>query len=127
MQITYVKAMCYNLSLCLTKVSILLLYLRVLKTYDYVRKAMWATLGFVAVYAVVLMALYFTMCVPLPRMWDRSIPGHCHPDAVWWTMTYINIATDFVIFLLPIPVMVTMTIPATQKAGLLFVFCVGFL
>ncbi|KAK4168120.1 hypothetical protein QBC43DRAFT_366631 [Cladorrhinum sp. PSN259] len=123
---TYFKGLFYNMSISLTKISILLLYLRVLKTYDYLRKAMWATLGFVILYSVVTLTMYFTICVPLERFWDRSIEGYCHPDPVWWTLTYTHIVTDFIIFLLPIPVVVTMSIPFAQKAGLLFVFCVGF-
>ncbi|KAK4158651.1 Phosphoglucosamine mutase [Cladorrhinum sp. PSN259] len=122
----YFKALFYNLSISLTKISILLLYLRVLKTYNYMRKAFWVLFGFVIIYTAVTLALYFTMCIPIQRTWDRSIEGYCHPDMVWLVLNYIHISTDFVIFLLPIPVVVTMTNPWSQKAGLLFVFCVGF-
>ncbi|GAB1311861.1 hypothetical protein MFIFM68171_02071 [Madurella fahalii] len=123
---TYIKTLFYNLSLFLTKVSILLLYLRVLKTFDYLRKAMWVTLGVVVVCNIWALAMYFSMCIPLRKMWEPTVDGYCHPYEVWWTLMYIHIVTDFVIFLLPIPVVVTMTIPRPQKVGLLFVFCVGF-
>jgi hypothetical protein len=41
----------YNLSLCFTKIVILLLYLRVF-TFDYIRKATYVTLGIVILYKV---------------------------------------------------------------------------
>jgi hypothetical protein len=118
----------YNLSLWFTKVSILLLYLRVLKTYDYTRKAIYITLGIVIIYNTWALAMYFTMCIPLAKMWDASITdGYCHPRDVWWALTYIHIITDFMIFTLPIPVILSMTQPVLQKLGLLAVFCIGFL
>ncbi|KAK0719234.1 hypothetical protein B0H67DRAFT_149203 [Lasiosphaeris hirsuta] len=122
---SYFMTLFYNLSLFLTKISILIMFLRVL-THEYIRKATYATLGLVVVYNVWAFGMYFTMCIPIQRMWDRSIPGYCHPLDVWWALTYLHIVTDFMIFCLPIPVVATMTIPMRQKASLLLVFCVGF-
>ncbi len=118
--------MFYNLSLCFSKLSILLLYLRVL-TLDYVRKVTWVAIGIVGTYNIWAMGMYFTMCIPIARMWDASIPGYCHPWSVWWALTYLHISTDFLIFIIPIPVVVTMTIPMRQKVGLLAVFTLGLL
>ena len=126
-QATYIKSFFYNLSLCFTKISILLLYLRVLKTFNNLRKAIYVTLGIVVIYNAWGIAMYLSMCIPLSKMWNPSLSGYCHPLDVWWALTYIHIITDFMIFLLPIPVVLSMTVPRSQKAGLLFVFCIGFL
>ena len=121
-------ALFYNLSLWFTKMSILLLYLRALKTYNYTRKAIYVTFGIVVVYNVWGLAMYLSMCIPLAKMWDASITdGYCHPYDVWWALTYIHIITDFMIFVLPIPIILAMTIPPLRKTGLLLVFCIGFL
>jgi hypothetical protein len=125
-QWAYFGTMGYNLSLCLTKVSILLLYLRVL-THEYIRKVSRWTLAFVVVYNVWALGMYLTMCIPLQKMWRPELEGYCHPFEVWWVLTYLHIVTDFMIFLIPIPVVVTMTIPMRQKIGLLFVFTLGLL
>ncbi len=117
----------YNLSLCFTKVSILLLYLRVLKTYDYTRKAIRITLGIVIIYNVWAMGMFVTMCIPIAKMWNTALPGYCHPRDVWWALTYIHIITDFMIVVLPIPVILPMSIAPLRKVGLLVVFCIGFL
>ena len=125
-QWAYFGTMCYNLSLCLTKVSILLLYLRVL-THEYIRKVSRWTLAFVVVYNVWALGMYFTICIPLQKMWKPELEGYCHPFEVWWVLTYLHIVTDFMIFLIPIPVVVTMTVPVRQKIGLLAVFTLGLL
>ena len=125
-QVTYFKTLCYNLSLCFTKISILLLYLRVL-THGYIRKVTWVAMGIVVIYSAWGLGMYLSMCIPLHKMWDPSVSGSCHPLSVWWALTYLHIITDFVIFAIPIPVVVTLMVPVRQKAGLLVVFTLGFL
>ncbi|KAH6843371.1 hypothetical protein B0I37DRAFT_314683 [Chaetomium sp. MPI-CAGE-AT-0009] len=121
---SYFGTLCYNLSLCFTKVSILLLYLRVL-THEYIRKVTWGVLAIVVIYNTWAMGMYFTMCIPIEKMWNDALEGYCHPFQVWWALTYLHIITDFMIFLIPIPVVVTMTIPVRQRVGLLAVFTLG--
>ncbi|KAK3897943.1 Phosphoglucosamine mutase [Staphylotrichum tortipilum] len=121
---SWFQTLFYNLSLCLTKLSILMLYLRVL-THDYIRKVTWAAIGIVGLYNVWGICMYFSMCIPLAKMWDPSLPGSCHPISVWFALTYLHIATDFILLLIPIPVVVTMTIPLRQKVGLMIVFTTG--
>ncbi|KAK0634237.1 hypothetical protein B0T17DRAFT_297 [Bombardia bombarda] len=116
----------YNLSLCFTKISILLLYLRILVTFDYIRKATYITLAIVVIYNLWAFAVYFAMCIPLARAWDHNVKGSCRGATTWWAVASLHIITDFMIFLLPIPVVTTMTIPRRQKAGLLLAFAMGF-
>ena len=126
-QTTYVKTLFYNLSLCFTKISILLLYLRLFKTYDYLRIAIWSVLSIVVVYNLWSICMYLTFCIPLQKYWHREIEGYCHPVTVWWALTYLHIISDFMIFVLPIPGIVPMSIPRSQRAGLLCLLCIGFL
>ncbi|KAK3374662.1 hypothetical protein B0H63DRAFT_255129 [Podospora didyma] len=123
----YFMSLFYHLSICFTKVSILLLYLRVFVTvHHYIRKAVWVTLAIVVLYSAWTFAMHMTMCIPLSKTWDTSLPGRCQGAKVWWAVTYLHISTDFLIFVLPIPVVISMTIPLRQKAGLLVVFAMGF-
>lgn len=96
-------------------------------THEYIRKVTWGVITIVAVYNVWGLGMYLTMCIPIEKMWDPSITGYCHPWSVWWALTYLHIITDFMIFVIPIPVVSTMTIPKRQKAGILLVFSVGLL
>jgi hypothetical protein len=126
-QTTYVKTLFYNLSLCFTKISILLLYLRLFKTYDYLRIAIWGVLGIVVVYNLWSICMYLTFCIPLQKYWHPNVEGYCHPVSVWWALTYLHIISDFMIFVLPIPAIAPMSIPRSQRASLLFLLCIGFL
>ena len=116
----------YNLSLCSTKISILLLYLRVL-THDYIQKATYVTLAIVVAYNVWAFVMYFVMCTPLAKAWDWTVEGSCREAGFWWAITSLHIITDFMTFLLPIPVIATMSIRRRQKFGLILVFAMGFL
>ncbi|KAK3395257.1 hypothetical protein B0H63DRAFT_386009 [Podospora didyma] len=126
LKVAFFQGVFYHLSLAFTKISILLLYLRVLVTYDYTRKLIWATLVIVAVYNAFTFVMHLNICTPLAKVWDRSVPGTCSDARIWWGITYMHIITDFIIFALPVPVVVGMTIPIRQKVALLFVFAMGF-
>ncbi|KAL2257107.1 hypothetical protein VTK26DRAFT_653 [Humicola hyalothermophila] len=105
----------------------LLLYLQVLANGS-IREATWVTIGAVAIFTACAMVMCFTVCVPLHKTRDPFVEvGYCHPWTIWWALTYLHIITDFKIFVIPIPVVVAMTIPLRQNAGLLFVFTVSLL
>ena len=125
-QSEWISIVLYALSLTLTKVSIVLLYLT-LFAHSWVEKASWATLGLVVVTNIYMLYVIFTACIPLEAFWDRSIPGNCHSQAWWLSNQYTHIATDIIIFLLPIPVVWTLQVRWRQKLVLVGIFAMGFL
>ncbi|KAK1997946.1 hypothetical protein LX36DRAFT_577334 [Colletotrichum falcatum] len=119
----------YSISLTLTKVSILLLYIRVF-AYDRVCLLSKVLLGVVAVTHAWIIASILTTCVPLSAAWNydpNSPPVYCHPVSVFWANACLHLVTDFFIFLLPLPVIASMRLPRRQKLGLYFVFSLAFL
>jgi hypothetical protein len=68
----------------------------------------------------------FIDCIPLQAVWDKTIAGKCLPLPVKIGNSYAHIITDFMIFFLPLPFVVRLRLGRRQKAGLLLVFCVGF-
>ncbi|KAF4779775.1 hypothetical protein HER10_EVM0006529 [Colletotrichum scovillei] len=119
----------YSVSLTLTKISILLLYIRIL-TYDSIRLLGKILLGVVVLSHAWIIASILTTCVPLHSAWDYdplNPPVYCHPISVFWGNACLHLATDFLIFLLPLPVIHTMRLPRRQKTGLYIVFCLAFL
>ncbi|KAJ2905317.1 uncharacterized protein MKZ38_005830 [Zalerion maritima] len=115
----------YSLSLWYTKVSIVLLYLRIL-THQWAIVVSKTMLAIVVLFHVFVVGTALTACVPIQKFWDWSVDGHCHPDTVWWTNVYGNIISDFLISLTPLPIIFTINLPIRQKIGLCFVFLVGF-
>ncbi|TLD11868.1 hypothetical protein PspLS_11288 [Pyricularia sp. CBS 133598] len=126
----------YSTAMCLTKVSILLLYLTFLGVGVRARRAALATLAFVVVANLWIAASNFTACVPLQAYWDYGLRArlleegkevYCHPNMVYYVNSSINVVTDFVIFALPLPVVLSMRkLALRQKMALLGLFGMGF-
>ncbi|KAL1844589.1 hypothetical protein VTK73DRAFT_2248 [Phialemonium thermophilum] len=115
----------YQVGLALTKVSILLLYLRILH-YHHARWAVYAMLLVVVAYNTWGVVSDLTLC-PLPDLWSSADYEACHPVRYTWASVSLHIATDFLIFLLPIPVFFRVRMPSREKITLLVLFSLGFL
>lgn len=72
--------------------------------------------------------LDFTACIPLNAFWDGSVQAtYCHSNEVYYGLTGLQIGTDFLIFLLPLPVVWSIRAPKDQKIVLSIMFSFGFL
>ena len=83
-------------------------------------------------------------CTPIPRVYDRSIPGTCisffghrsvfpvsdhlmRTDILCsWSNAILNLITDIAIFVLPIPVIIRLNMSIGSRVGLVVLFCMGF-
>ncbi|KAM7184490.1 hypothetical protein V8F33_012951 [Rhypophila sp. PSN 637] len=116
----------YQNSLGCCKISILLLYIRIL-TYSYARIAAYILLAVVVIYHIFGFISTFTLCIPLAKFWNPALDGHCRLDArEMWALIVLHISTDFLIFLIPLPVVIRMTTSLSNKLMLLGVFLLGF-
>jgi hypothetical protein len=117
----------YSIAVTVTKLSILLLFLDVFHSTR-LRRFAWFTLGLVGVHGtwIVLSNVFF--CVPVKAFWDFTISrDRCFEPIKWFIEMWAHIALDFVIFLLPLPVIRSMTLQRRQKMWLYFVFSLGFM
>jgi hypothetical protein len=65
---------------------------------------------------------------PIPRSWDKTIPGTCiQIGDVWYSTSVMSIVTDLAIILLPIYQIRKLRLPLSQKLGLCVLFSLGFL
>jgi hypothetical protein len=118
----------YNLSLTLSKLSILLLYLTFF-VFRRDRIACFIVIGFVMLYGIYLFVSNVFGCTPVDYFWNKSDPmGRCiQPKVLWLINAGTNIFTDFVIILLPMPLIFGLQMPVRQKIGLIFIFTAGLL
>jgi hypothetical protein len=134
----------YVLSLAITKVSICLLYLTIF-TLPWARRACYLVLAIVVLTSLFSVAATLTDCIPLQAVWDPTVtPSFCQPQDTWWANTGYGspcvrlpsaltmspscvIATDWMIFILPIPMVLPLKLPTRQKLIVVGVFAVGFL
>ncbi|KIH87359.1 hypothetical protein SPBR_04955 [Sporothrix brasiliensis 5110] len=116
----------YSLSLTFSKLSMLALYL-VVFPYNWVRSVSFILFAVVAVGQTWVLYVIFSACTPLEAFWDPTILGAtCHPQVFWLSNQYLMIATDFMIFLLPLPVVWRLKVRPGHKVLLVFVFAMGF-
>ena len=116
----------YNLSLTLTKLSMLVLYMRIFRTSGF----LLATRLITAV--IILSGLWmvissFSFCVPISAFWDTGLSAQCLPEVIWFLNASIQIATDVVIVLFPMPMLRRLKLPMREKVGVIFVFGGGVL
>jgi hypothetical protein len=82
---------------------------------------------FVLLWAVLQAVLLGLCCIPVasvvPSMADKCL----NTLPVWYTSSIMNIATDFLIFLVPLPSVYKMTLRTKQKILVLSIFSLGFL
>ncbi|CZT22918.1 uncharacterized protein RCC_08625 [Ramularia collo-cygni] len=122
----YVSIWTYNLSLCCTKVAILLQYLRVFSPMKTFRMCCFILLTVVVIYAIYAAGTAIFACSPIAFFWDHRLEGKCLPRfPIWFANAAINIVTDIVIVVLPIPVMSDLELPTRTKRALMTVFLLG--
>ncbi|KAL1840469.1 hypothetical protein VTJ49DRAFT_466 [Mycothermus thermophilus] len=121
----YSSIVVYNVAVCLTKISILLMYYRLFSN-TILRQIIFVGLGFLGSWAVTLSILLPMVCMPVHKFWHPTAPGVCLDQlAIWYVMAGVNVFTDFALFTMPIPVIKSLNLPRRQKVLLFAIFTLG--
>ncbi|OBT65039.1 hypothetical protein VE03_05252 [Pseudogymnoascus sp. 23342-1-I1] len=129
-KISWASMVLYIVTASLTKISILIFYLRILvaKLDKIITKI---CLGCVVVYFVAAFLVLFLQCRPLTHYWEILIPGSvgtCIDEGIHMvTSAAFNILMDIVIFLIPLRSLFALRIRTTQKVHLISLFSAGLL
>ncbi|KAK3339821.1 hypothetical protein B0T25DRAFT_489625 [Lasiosphaeria hispida] len=118
----------YELSRCCAQISITMLYIRIWNV-PWARRAAYALLAVVVIYNVLTIVMVLTACVPLAAFWDFELlsrGAYCHNKSMWWAKTYLQVIVDFLIYLLPMPVIIRVKFQTRQKVLLFVLFAMGF-
>lgn len=118
----------YHLSLMGYKMSILLLYLRIYRINRPFRYATYATMFIVFSYLFSNIWTQLFGCHPFEKEYNKKIPGHCI-DYIKADYAYgaLNIITDLIIFVLPLPMIWQLHLNLKEKIGISLIFMVGSL
>ncbi|KAH7304656.1 hypothetical protein BKA65DRAFT_560415 [Rhexocercosporidium sp. MPI-PUGE-AT-0058] len=118
----------YNLSITLTKVSLVLQCTRVFDG-NRIRLASWLTMSFIIACSVEAIFSSIFHCVPIAAFWDLNIQGRCLNKIDEKFMLFfnasLNILTDIILVALPIPTLNNLQLSKSQKVGLMLIFGVG--
>ena len=121
----WLSQIAYKLVMLSTKYSLLLLYLRIFPNKRF-RIIVYCLMVFVAAYILALIGATIGQCIPVSFAWEAATDGQCIDiEAFWYSNASLNITTDVVILVLPLPYVYGLHLPKKQKIYLSLVFLIG--
>ena len=91
-----------------------------------VRKVVWVCVAiFTGIWISTTLVAIFA-CTPVQAFYDLSVPGTCI-DSVkfYWASATLNVITDLIVLILPIPLVWKLRIPTKRKVGISLIFIAG--
>ena len=113
-----------------TKLSLLLLYLRIFSPNRGVRYAIYFGMMANLVFYAVTTIIFGVLCVPrVGEGWLQTIQTtRCHKSFIMdYAQGIFGVISDFYIFILPMPIVFKLHMPLRRKIGVAAVFMTGFL
>ncbi|KFY47069.1 hypothetical protein V495_02109 [Pseudogymnoascus sp. VKM F-4514 (FW-929)] len=117
----------YYISLGFVKSSIIVQYLRIFVDKR-MRTICWSLLVVVTLYSLTTVFLAAFTCYPFRFFWDVNAVGpHTCLDqkSLWFANASLNIVSDIVVLICPMPALSQLQLPKRQKIGVLVVFAIG--
>jgi hypothetical protein len=118
----------YNLSITLTKTSVLFFYARIFSTQSRPFKwALWISQGLVWGWFVAICLVTVFMCNPVNKQWIPSVEGTCRPIGDLWLGSAIpSVIIDVIILVLPLPLIWKLRLKKSRKILVSGVFVCGY-
>ena len=128
MQLIFVSALGYHVTIMLLKFTFLLQFRRVFPLPAFQRLCD-ISLVFLAVWTVAGIVGGVTICLPLSQNWDPQEPSWICEKRLWFWLGHgvVHVVTDIAILIMPLPLLRTLPLPPLHKMALIAVFCLGFL
>ncbi|KAL5602081.1 hypothetical protein FOBRF1_009614 [Fusarium oxysporum] len=123
---TYIAAFFYKEGLFWAKMTFLLLYYKIV-TLSYWRSAYLGAIMVVVLWNICQILIFFLQCAPLEAVWNRDLRMKCVTNRLElaYVCAGINILTDLVVAILPLPVIWKLNLRRSQKIALSTVFGLG--
>ena len=128
MQFVTVGSILYVALMAFAKIALMLSFKR-LSEERWFQLSIWTTLVVVVAYSIAIILALIFACSPIQKSWDITITsGTCiNKGALYLALASFNAATDLVMLVLPIPMVLTLRIPRRQKVVLTCMFTIGSL
>ncbi|KAH8695604.1 putative integral membrane protein [Talaromyces proteolyticus] len=127
-QLFYGGELVYYINVGLTKISLLILYLRlfVTQSYNKLRLLTWVLLYFTTAVTITWTFCIMLQCNPVALAWDKTLKGTCiNMTAVFYSHAGINILLDFIVYIMPIPLLWSVNRPLRERLALIVIFAIG--
>ncbi|KAL4948618.1 hypothetical protein BDW69DRAFT_189096 [Aspergillus filifer] len=120
----YFSVPIYNLTLNLTKISMVILFMRLFTTRTY-RIFLIILLVFVVSSGLYMVLGTLLICVPVQAYWYQQYE-HCVSRPLVWCLTAaLQIVSDLIIVATPMPQLISLRVPLRQKICLMAIFALG--
>lgn len=108
------------------KLALCIFYLRI-SPQRWLRISVFATMTIISCYTIGLFFAFVFGCQPIEKNYNALITeGHCIDAAALYISTaVVNIMSDVMLFILPMPMIFNLQMPLKQKLGLFFMFGIG--
>ncbi|KAJ4411356.1 hypothetical protein N0V82_009008 [Gnomoniopsis sp. IMI 355080] len=121
----------YASNVAITKISVLLLYYRLLQvafqTSRTLRSIAYGIAALVVTAALVFIFMGIFSCDPVQKQWQPELPGYCMGHIVRWTLNAgLSILSDVMILTLPLPQIWKMRLGRLEKIGVTSIFALGW-
>ncbi|ATZ45769.1 Btp1 [Botrytis cinerea B05.10] len=127
----FIGDMLYFWGIMFTKLSILTLYVKIFKINKVFRYICYGMMAFTIVYLMIFFFLFAFNCNPPARTWHLlgwTGGGSCFDNIkTSYAVGGINIFTDIVILIMPLPLIYRLQLKLAQKLGLIAIFGTGIL
>ncbi|KAK7413377.1 hypothetical protein QQX98_007754 [Neonectria punicea] len=115
----------YKVTVCLNKVTAILLYLRLFVTRTF-RMACYIVMGIIVAWTIGGVCATIWQCVPIEGAWNKSVDAVCIDSNKFWVAYAVtNIITDIMVLTLPIPSIMALQMNMRQRLLLCGVFLIG--
>ncbi len=117
----------YLWAIMFAKLSILALYIRIFGVHRTFEKTAWLVGAIIVFYCIACTPMYILACIPGgARSFAQIQANQCVPYlGLSIAVGAINIATDTVLLVLPVPMLVRLQMSTGRKIAMLFVFGTG--
>ncbi|CAE7196545.1 hypothetical protein P3342_010167 [Pyrenophora teres f. teres] len=118
----------YNISLCATKVSILLQYHRIFTVAE-MRIPLGLLMAFIIIWGTGAFFTSIFTCIPIHAYWDvlaKPTATCLKSNSLWYMNASINMVTDLAVAFLPVRVIWNLQIARNQKIALIAVLTIGW-
>lgn len=124
-KLVFATELMYDPAIAAVKLSVLLLYRRLFPNRRF-RIILWCVGGFIVCYSSIQNVMTIFDCHPIEAIWNPFVKGTCIDlNTLAIVMGILNIVTDFVTLILPMPLLWRLQISRVWKLQLMGIFLTG--
>ena len=113
----FINAVLYNPILALIKISFIVTLIKLEPPSIWVKSLLWTLFAVNIMFGIAGTLVALLNCRPIPKFWDRTIPGNCMNTAqyIYGTIS-VTIITDALVSVVPIFILFSLQMPRKTKA-----------